>query len=513
MQDAYFTRSLFIPPTAWHGAAADPVLNPQAPGLRGIGDGSLQLCPGDNSTGYSHGYRGDSQSLGCSATKHSFSLNNSGDADGAFGFAAATARVTGYADGRLVLKGDGGITIMSQTTFLEAISLSGNQIHSLGVGTVDSDAVNLSQLKAVVGGFGGGAKFNPDGSFTKPIFDLAHGGKHSTVASALSALDNALLQNTTFMNGLGKRISVNERDILDIYKQLGAGSGSIVKQDPNTGHILVGGSLGGGVVDFSGTEGSRVLSGIGNGKKDDDAVTLAQLKALGAYDPVSGRILGALVYDDETLGRATLGGSDGTVIANVAGGLIAQGSRDAINGGQLFDLQKIMQDQIDGLGSRIDQIEENPFRDNDGGDSSGGGDAGGQRISNIADGVKPTDAASVGQVDEALKTAKAYTDTKFKEISNALDDFKSEVRQKFEHVEGRLSRLGAMSAAQTQMAINASGATTQRGRVAAGVGLQNGKSALAVGYSSRINERVSLSVGGAFSGSERNAGVGIGVDL
>ncbi|HEY9133739.1 MAG TPA: YadA-like family protein [Dyella sp.] len=513
VQDAYFARSLLASQTRWQSISAQLGMTPQTGSRNATGNGGLQLCPNHGGSGYSHGYDGETKSLECSETTHSFSLNNSGDADGTHGFEAATARVTGYADGRLVLKGDGGITLMGETTFQAAAYMSGHQLHALGAATADNDAVNLSQLKAIVSELGGGATFNQDGGFTKPTYDLANGGKQHTIGEVFDALDEAILQNTIAANRLDSRVSDNKDDILDIYKHLEANGNGIVKQDLNSGKILVGGDLAGSVVDFSGKDGPRVLSGIGNGKKDDDAVTLAQLKALGAYDPVNGRILGALVYDDETLDRATLGGSNGTVVANIAGGLIAQGSKEAINGGQFFDLQTMLQNSIDDLGKRIDSIEEIPLRNGDPGDNFIGNDAGGERITHIADGIKPTDAASVGQVDEALKTAKSYTDTKFKDLSGALDSFKSEVHRQFERIEGRLSRLGAMSAAQTQMAINASGATTQRGRIAAGVGLQNGKSALAIGYASRINERVSLSIGGAFSGSENNAGMGIGVDF
>ena len=103
---------------------------------------------------------------------------------------------------------------------------------------------------------------------------------------------------------------------------------------------------------LAGTDGTRVLTGLSNGVDDTDAVTIAQLKATGLIDP-NGKQLGALVYDDLTLARATLGGVGGTLLANVAPGLIAAGSLEAVNGGQLFTMQQ----KIDLLDTRLTNFE------------------------------------------------------------------------------------------------------------------------------------------------------------
>ena len=41
----------------------------------------------------------------------------------------------------------------------------------------------------------------------------------------------------------------------------------------------------------------------------------------------------------------------------------------------------------------------------------------------------------------------------------------------------------------------------------------SGENALSVGYSKPIGDRASFSIGGAFSGDEKSAGVGFGIDL
>ena len=52
--------------------------------------------------------------------------------------------------------------------------------------------------------------------------------------------------------------------------------------------------------------------------------------------------------------QLTLAGANGMVISNVANGLIAAGSRDAVNGGQLHSMQQQLNGRMDGLEQRID---------------------------------------------------------------------------------------------------------------------------------------------------------------
>jgi hypothetical protein len=85
-----------------------------------------------------------------------------------------------------------------------------------------------------------------------------------------------------------------------------------------------------------------------------------------------------LTYDDLSLSTATLGGTNGTVINNLAPGLIASGSMQAVNGGQLFDMQQNFQSQFSllngqyaSLDGRVTMIEQSIA---DG--TTGGGDGG-----------------------------------------------------------------------------------------------------------------------------------------
>ena len=69
-----------------------------------------------------------------------------------------------------------------------------------------------------------------------------------------------------------------------------------------------------------------------------------------------------------------------------------------------------------------------------------------------------------------------------------------------------------MSSAMMQMSGNSAYAQPGRGRLAVGTGWQDGESALSVGYGRRLGTNVTLSIGAAFSSSEKSAGVGFGID-
>jgi hypothetical protein len=99
-------------------------------------------------------------------------------------------------------------------------------------------------------------------------------------------------------------------------------------------------------------------------------------------------------------------------------------------------------------------------------------------------------------------------------MDERLTAFQSSVDRRFQGQDTRINRLGAMSSAQLNMAMNAGGAITGRGRLALGVGFQNGEEAFSVGYGRRLKSGVSFSVGGAFGGGgEKSGGHGMGFDI
>ncbi|WP_266167872.1 ESPR-type extended signal peptide-containing protein [Dyella subtropica] len=414
---------------------------------------------------------------------------------------------------------DGRVT--TNTTNITALQ---QQIGDVSAGGVQYDDA-IAKDKVTLGGTGAAAKAVTltnvaDGSLSATSTDAVNGSQLYNTNQRVSVVEGDITTINTNLSNLGDRVTVNEGNISTITNQLGelsSGTIGIVKQDAASGVISVGAGLGGTVVDLGGSSGPRVLSGIANGVADTDAVSIAQLRAAGALDPVSGEVLSVLTYDGHDLSRATLGGTNGSIIGNLAGGAIAYGSMEAVNGGQMYDMRQMLQGQIDSLDGRVGSIEQGV----EDGTIGGGGDGpvsdnGGAPIHNVGDGVAASDAANVGQVttqvNEAIETAKNYTDTKFDSLNQSLTDFRGEVNDRFRRVDGKIDQMGAISAANTQMAINAAGAS-KSGRVAMGVGFQNGKKAMAVGYAQQVGERTRFSLGGAFGGSENSVGAGIGVDL
>ena len=129
--------------------------------------------------------------------------------------------------------------------------------------------------------------------------------------------------------------------------------------------------------------------------------------------------------------------------------------------------------------------------------SGAGLDNGGQIINGVAPGqISPTSQQAIngGQLFNAQQAdrnwAKAYTD------------------QAIQGLNDRIARVGATSAASAALASNYRDTPNS---FAAGLGFQGGHNAIAVGYRHvSESQRVSWSIQGAISGSERSIGVGVG---
>ncbi len=349
------------------------------------------------------------------------------------------------------------------------------------------------------------------------------------------------------------------------------GAGSIVESGAAGSLALGAGSAATevGVVSFGNLNMKRRLVNIANGTANHNAATVGQLRgalsAFGGEVDANGNIVGprfnvqgqaqstlngaleALdgavvtntsrvdkveiqlrsVFQDTPSVRAdgvnqlTLAGANGMVISNVANGLIAAGSRDAVNGGQLHSMQQQLNGRMDGLEQRIDdapapralasssvpkpQTEEAPVVP-EGKDS--------QLVASLGEGDKPTpqpkankDDSPKPQVDTAelekmLARANEYTD-------GAISNFE----RRLDKMDKRFNRMAAMSSAQSAMAMNTAGLATYN-RLGAGVGYSEGESAMAVGYQRVLNEKGSatFSLNGAFTNSgERSMGVGVGI--
>ncbi|MCU1045485.1 YadA-like family protein [Stenotrophomonas maltophilia] len=324
-----------------------------------------------------------------------------------------------------------------------------------------------------------------------------------------------------------------------------------------------------GVASFGGVGIKRRLVNIANGTANHNAATVGQLRgalsALGSEVDANGNIVGpsfnvqgqsqstlngaleALdgavvsttsrvnhvesqlrsVFQETPSVRAdgthqlTLAGANGMVISNVANGLIAAGSRDAVNGGQLHSMQQQLNGRMDGLEQRIDgqpqaraiaaastpspSTEEIAPTPETGGSpqvaSAGEGDKPAPQPKSKQDDT-PKPQVDTADLEKMLARANEYTDGAISTFERRLDK-----------MDKRFNRMAAMSSAQSAMAMNTAGLATYN-RLGAGVGYSEGESAMAVGYQRVLNEKGSatFSLNGAFTNSgERSMGVGVGI--
>jgi autotransporter adhesin len=320
----------------------------------------------------------------------------------------------------------------------------------------------------------------------------------------------------------------------------------------------------------------RQITNVKAGTEGTDAVNVAQLQE--AIGDIGGDLGNVVKYDGDGKASVTLAGQDGTRIRKLADGAVAADSKDAVNGGQLYGLgDRIAQmlgggaymgagglvapvyaiqgasyynvgdafSAVDGMLSsldfRVDRLESGSVAPGPGllpGDGQSGGTppeppappAGGPAVvSNVAAGVAPTDAANVGQVEEALATARSYTDSTAQQtlsdaksytdqktaslVSQAdFDAFKSNVDTRFHGLNTRLNRVGAMGSALAGMAGAIAAAPGTDNRVSAALGGYRGQGALAVGFAHRLPGNGAVLVGGSVAGGGESSGT-IGVSF
>ncbi|HGM6772921.1 TPA: ESPR-type extended signal peptide-containing protein [Stenotrophomonas maltophilia] len=256
---------------------------------------------------------------------------------------------------------------------------------------------------------------------------------------------------------------------------------------------------------------------VGDALKSLDVAVVDTRRDLASIDARFERVFDDGGVRNDGTGQLRLAGEHGRVLGNVANGMIAPGSRDAVNGGQLHAVQQQLNGRIDGLQSQIDgsaTASRQAAVDDVAGESPADSQTPAPPVKDApsvasTDTPKPKPEADdplpqvdSRAVDQAVNQAQAYTDQAMASVDRRLD-----------RMDKRLNRMAAMGSAQAAMAMNTAGLQTYN-RLGAGVGHAEGESALAVGYQRVLNERGSatFSLNGAFTNSgERTVGVGFGV--
>ncbi|MFV5665807.1 ESPR-type extended signal peptide-containing protein [Acinetobacter pittii] len=363
------------------------------------------------------------------------------------GSAATTgAGVAGYTLSAATTADKTAISNTTSTTGAVAVGDAANgiyrQITGVAAGTADADAVNVAQLKAVgnqvvetqtalVDSIGGNAKVNADGTITGPTYNVAQ-GTQTNVGDALTALDQAIgnaatTSKTTVSNG--ENIVVNKTKNADgsdnyevstakdltvdsiaagdtVLNNSGINIGNNAVVLNNTGLVIAGGPS---VTTQGINAGNKQITNVAAGTSATDAVNKGQLDTAisNVNNNVNELANNAVKYDDANKDKITLGGANGTTISNVKDGEVAQGSKDAVNGGQLWNVQQ----QVNQNTSDISNIQTNIDNINSGksglvqqqtpnGEITVGKDTGGTTV-NVAG--KDGDRVVTGVKDGAIK--------------------------------------------------------------------------------------------------------------
>lgn len=261
--------------------------------------GSNTLAAGTNAVSIGYGATSESQngsgtsgatSLGAStrttwnATAIGFQANGAGTVVTALGSAAVATGERGIALGRAATAtgqyssaiGAGARATHANSVAIGAGSVSrGNATVALGsttarrgienmaAGTQDNDAVSVQQLQGLLQATGGA--LSADGTVIAPGFDLAHGGTHTSIGSALTALDGGL--------------SSVEVSVSDLHARIRQGTVGMVQQATASADLTVGADRDGAAIGMAGTAGARRLGGVADAAAGDEAINKAQADA------------------------------------------------------------------------------------------------------------------------------------------------------------------------------------------------------------------------------------------
>ncbi|WP_199027119.1 YadA-like family protein [Ralstonia sp. ASV6] len=398
------------------------------------------------------------------------------------------------------------------------------------VSTISKEAINGSQLRtvsdSVASVIGSGSTVNPDGSISAPSFTVGDGhGGTTTVGTVGGAVDN-----------LNTRVTGNETSITDIRNEMSSGSIGLVQQAGAGAELTVGKNTDGTTVNFAGTGGARVLAGVANGTADSDGVNYGQLRS--AVGTIDDRLLSAVMYDTGTpdLSSITLvGGTGGTYINNLAAGLIARDSMQAVNGGQLFDLKADFDQRLGNLSGRVDNIEAG------GGSGGGGGGSGSDYIGTgkgenslvVGEGSSATGSGSVaignGSVADRDDAVSVGSAGKERQITNVADGTEATDAVNKRQLDGAVSGLqNQIGNLQNQVESNrrdAAGGTATAVAIAnlpqaslpgesvmaLAAGSYDGESAMAIGVSTALKNGKWLLKASGSTNTRGTAAVGAGV--
>jgi len=243
------------------------------------------------------------------------SLTNSG-----FSVALDAPEVNALVDNGGVIVSKGGNVMLTAAATGDAVRNAVRSTGTIEARRATTGAGGSIELRSDADGqIAVGGKLTADDRVTVGTAPRITTGKgRSIVVDAITNLDQRTVNNTT--------------QIDNITNQINNGGIGLVQQATPGSDVTVAKDTGGKAVNFTGTDGDRVLSGIAAGSADNEAVNVKQLKDAGVIDP-SGHAKSVVTYDNTDKSSLTLGGEGASApvaIHNVADGV---GDRDAVNVG------------------------------------------------------------------------------------------------------------------------------------------------------------------------------------
>ncbi|MFI8009614.1 trimeric autotransporter adhesin Ata [Acinetobacter sp. ABJ_C4_1] len=295
----------------------------------------------------------------------------------------------------------------------DGINAGGKKITDVANGVItqnSKDAVNGSQVHnistSIKNSIGGNTVVNPDGSLTTN--NIGGTGKNN-INDAIKSVDEKVTNGVNDLTQKGLNFGANDQKATQgkaVHRKLGDTINIVGGANPETaedrtsgeniitrttqdgikiemlkdvkfdsvnvgGHVLNQQGLiikGGPSITINGIDaGSKQITNLADGVNAKDAVNKGQLdKQINEVKDQIGKDIGklsdhAVQYDKDKNGNVdknsvTLGGGDkGTNLKNVADGKVAEGSKDAVNGGQLWNVQN----QVDKNSNDIKNIQNN----------------------------------------------------------------------------------------------------------------------------------------------------------
>ncbi|MGO4449877.1 hypothetical protein AB4Y96_13195 [Phyllobacterium sp. TAF24] len=301
----------------------------------------------------------------------------------------------------------GGNTITLGATGGAGAPVGGVKIANLANGVAATDAVNVSQLTAASGGasaktdalggglsstLGGGAAYNAaTGTITgfSQVINSASINNPANPPAAYNSVSGALTALDQNMVGFNTRYVQSGNDLAGIF------GGGAAFNSATGGFVGPTYTVQGQTV--QGVQGAVNALNAGVTNVANGSAGLVQVA--GQQLTVGAGVGGSAVNFTGTNGARKLVG--------VANGTIAQGSNEAVNGGQLYDVNQRIGavEAVNNLGIKYDA--------DPGGNATnnvtlvGANNGGAVTIKNVAEGINVTDAVNRGQLDRAISNVQA----------------------------------------------------------------------------------------------------------